>query len=462
MYCLRLVTKRSERTSPDYQKVEVVALSSYEDKEQQFKEQVLLEFKEYATKVDEDFVRKAVRAIGCCAINYESIITTLCECLDTLDEPEAKSFLESFPEEPAQVQLQLLTTTVKLFLKKRTEGPQQMIQVVLNNAAVKTDNIDLCDHAYIYWRLLSTDPEVSDIVLAEKPVIGEDSNQLDSSLIDELLANIATLSSVYPKPPDAFVTSVKTAQRTEEDDYPGRGETGYSEFCGQCCIGLDNDNMSSNAIVSTDHPAVPTGDLTSIAVLYCLCYYQLQLVKLNKNTFDLSAAGPLQGAREISPGCDVVGQLGLEGMNIPRTYVEQIQLENLVMVSPFLQQRPLGMGFIQGPLANSKRLKQWSLSLVSTPSLARLLTLWTTLIKLVIFGRNRHCYPTALSVTMAIDSHHLSQQGAITKRMTTIEEMAGMDVLCSDKTGTLTLNRLTVGKSLTEVVWRDACFRLNL
>uniref|UniRef100_A0A7N0VDM7 Clathrin/coatomer adaptor adaptin-like N-terminal domain-containing protein n=1 Tax=Kalanchoe fedtschenkoi TaxID=63787 RepID=A0A7N0VDM7_KALFE len=115
-------------------------------------DQVLLELKEYATEVDVDFVRKAVRAIGRCAIKYESIIATLCESLDTLDEPEAKaymiwiigeyaetidnadelleSFLETFPEEPAQVQLQLLTATVKLFLKKPTEGPQQMIQVL--------------------------------------------------------------------------------------------------------------------------------------------------------------------------------------------------------------------------------------------------------------------------------------------------------------------------------------------
>lgn len=59
--------------------------------------------------------------------------------------------------------------------------------------------------------------------------------------------------------------------------------------------------------------------------------------------------------------------------------------------------------------------------------------------------------PTVLSVTMAIGSHRLSEQGAITKRMTAIEEMAGMDVLCSDKTGTLTLNKLTVDKNLVEV-----------
>ncbi|KAK4844669.1 hypothetical protein QYF36_022926 [Acer negundo] len=275
-------------------------------------DQVLLEFKEYATEVDVDFVRKAVRAIGRCAIKleraaercisvllelikikvnyvvqeaiivikdifrrypntYESIIATLCESLDTLDEPEAKasmiwiigeyaeridnadelleSFLESFPEEPAQVQLQLLTATVKLFLKKPTEGPQQMIQVVLNNATVETDNPDLRDRAYIYWRLLSTDPEAAkDVVLAEKPVITDDSNQLDPSLLDELLANIATLSSVYHKPPEAFVTRVKTtAQRIEEDDYPNGSEQGYSDATSQVVDGAASPPTSSSS-----------------------------------------------------------------------------------------------------------------------------------------------------------------------------------------------------------------------
>nr|WNE31611.1 AHA8 [Hordeum vulgare] len=62
--------------------------------------------------------------------------------------------------------------------------------------------------------------------------------------------------------------------------------------------------------------------------------------------------------------------------------------------------------------------------------------------------------PTVLSVTMAIGSHKLAQQGAITKRMTAIEEMAGMDVLCSDKTGTLTLNKLTVDNNIIEVFTR--------
>ncbi|CAD6265800.1 unnamed protein product [Miscanthus lutarioriparius] len=59
--------------------------------------------------------------------------------------------------------------------------------------------------------------------------------------------------------------------------------------------------------------------------------------------------------------------------------------------------------------------------------------------------------PTVLSVTMAIGSHRLATQGAITKRMTAIEEMAGMTVLCSDKTGTLTINKLSVDRGLIEI-----------
>ena len=244
-------------------------------------DQVLLEFKEYATEVDVDFVRRAVRAIGRCAVaiesaaercvnvlldliktrvnyvvqeavvvikdifrrypnRYESVISTLCDCLDGLDEPEARAamvwivgeyaeridnadelleqFLESFPEEPAQVQLQLVTAAVKLFLKKPTERPQALIQLVLTYATQETDNPDLRDRAYIYWRLLSTDPEAAkDVVLAEKPVITDDREALEPALLDELLGELGALSSVYHRPADAFVSTVRMAVQKADD-----------------------------------------------------------------------------------------------------------------------------------------------------------------------------------------------------------------------------------------------------
>ncbi|XP_051520837.1 AP-1 complex subunit beta-1 isoform X1 [Myxocyprinus asiaticus] len=253
--------------------------------------QVLAELKEYATEVDVDFVRKAVRAIGRCAIKveqsaercvstlldliqtkvnyvvqeaivvikdifrkypnkYESVIATLCENLDSLDEPEARaamiwivgeyaeridnadelleSFLEGFHDESTQVQLQLLTAIVKLFLKKPTET-QELVQQVLSLATQDSDNPDLRDRGYIYWRLLSTDPVAAkEVVLAEKPLISEETDLIEPTLLEELICHIGTLASVYHKPPSAFVEGSRGVQHKRLTARAGSGESAES------------------------------------------------------------------------------------------------------------------------------------------------------------------------------------------------------------------------------------------
>lgn len=235
-------------------------------------DKALSEFKEYASEVDIKIVRKAVSAIGQCAIKldkaaarciavlleliktkvsyvmqeaivvirdifrkypgkYESIIGTLCENLDTLDEPGAKaamiwivgeyaeridnarelleSFVESFTDESEEVQLQLLTAVVKLFLKK-PEDAKELVTTVLNLATDNSDNPDLRDRGYVYWRLLSSDPKQAEaVILAKKPELSENSYSLDPAVLDVLLNNLSTLSSVYHKPPEMFVFGAK-------------------------------------------------------------------------------------------------------------------------------------------------------------------------------------------------------------------------------------------------------------
>ena len=243
---------------------------------------VLSELKEYAQEVDVEFVRRSVRAIGRIAIKlehaaqkcidrlleliqtkvnyvvqeaivvikdifrrypnrYESIIGILCENLETLDEPEAKAsmiwiigeyadrienadeliesfFLETFEEETAMVQLQLLSATVKLFIKQPNET-QELVQKVLTLATEHSDNPDLRDRGFIYWRLLSRDPQVAKaVILSDKPTIADDTFSLEPELLELLISQISTLSSIYHKPPEAFVTRQKPASATYDDD----------------------------------------------------------------------------------------------------------------------------------------------------------------------------------------------------------------------------------------------------
>lgn len=230
-------------------------------------EQLLAELKEYAMEVDMDFCRRAVKAIGQVAIKidsatekcvnalldliatkvsyvvqeaivvikdifrkypgYEGIIPTLCQHIDDLDEPNARGsliwiigeyaekinnagdilsgFVDSFNEEFTQTQLQILTAVVKLFLKKPDQS-QGLVQKVLQRATAENDNPDIRDRAYVYWRLLSSDPQIAkNVVLSERPPITSTIQSLPAPLLEQLLTELSTLASVYHKPPSAFL-----------------------------------------------------------------------------------------------------------------------------------------------------------------------------------------------------------------------------------------------------------------
>ncbi|KAJ2992624.1 hypothetical protein HDV02_002958 [Globomyces sp. JEL0801] len=261
-------TKYNDPPYVKLEKLEVIVKLANQDNI----DQVLSELREYANEVDVDFVRKSLKAIGRCAIKiesasdrcvqvlmdllsmgvnyivqetivvmkdifrkypskYEGVIPTLCQSLEVLDESDSKAaliwivgeyaqqienagellehFLENFKYENSKVQLQLITATVKLFLK-RPSSAQQLVQQVLQNATQSNDNPDIRDRAFIYWRLLSASPEAAKkVVLAEKPPIESDQVTVSNVLLDELLRNIGTLASVVHKSPALFGSSAQ-------------------------------------------------------------------------------------------------------------------------------------------------------------------------------------------------------------------------------------------------------------
>jgi AP-1 complex subunit beta-1 len=75
------------------------------------------------------------------------------------------SFCEADANALRQVQLQTLTAVVKLYLKK-PDSSQGIVQRVLNTATKDCDSPDVRDRAYIYWRLLSTDPGAAKVGLS--------------------------------------------------------------------------------------------------------------------------------------------------------------------------------------------------------------------------------------------------------------------------------------------------------
>lgn len=239
---------------------------------------VLTELREYATEIDVHFVRKAVRAIGKLAIKiesaarqcidtllelvkakvpyivqeatvvirnifrkypnqYESIITTVIDQVDDLDEPEAKAaiiwiigqyadridqsdellkdFLSTFHDEPIEVQLALLTATVKLFILRPTKA-SALVPQVLKWCTEETDDPDLRDRGYMYWRLLSTDPVTAKkVVMGPKPPITAESEKLDQATLEELCLNIGTLATVYLKPVHQVFRTARPRRLTE-------------------------------------------------------------------------------------------------------------------------------------------------------------------------------------------------------------------------------------------------------
>jgi AP-1 complex subunit beta-1 len=168
------------------------------------------------------------------------IIGEYAEKIDNADDL-LESFLNNLDDENPQVQLQLVTAILKLFLKRPTDT-QELVQQVLSLVTQDSKNPDLRDRGFVYWRLLlSTDPAAAkEVVLAEKPLIAEETDLLEPTLLDELICHIASLASVYHKPPTAFV----------------EGKVGLKRMLPARAGDTDSEQKVAGAIIIPDHGSI--------------------------------------------------------------------------------------------------------------------------------------------------------------------------------------------------------------
>ena len=118
-------------------------------------------------------------------------MTIINENLRSLDDPEAKAaliwiigeysdridgaenqltkFIDNLKEEPYIVQINILNSATKTFLKCQSEESYNILNQIFDFCTKECENADIRERGYIYYRLMSIDPQLaSKIIITEK------------------------------------------------------------------------------------------------------------------------------------------------------------------------------------------------------------------------------------------------------------------------------------------------------
>lgn len=229
------------------------------------------ELEEYATEIDVHMARKAIRAFGNLAVKlevsasqcvdilidlisneipyivqesaivlknilrkypgqFDHVIPKIVRHYELMDDPEARLslcwiigqysetlpvaeqalnyFVLTFQEAPVEVQYAIVTAVVKFYVKSPVKG-EPLVVKVLKYATEETDNPDLRDRGFFYWRMITNsanegvDEEfqkmTKEVVINSDPLISSDNDNIDAAILEELELNIGSLASIYLK-----------------------------------------------------------------------------------------------------------------------------------------------------------------------------------------------------------------------------------------------------------------------
>lgn len=115
--------------------------------------------------------------------------------------------IDGFLDYESLLQLNILTTIVKINLSIENQTYSNYLQKVLEMATKDCENADVRDKAYIYWRLLSSSSKESQkqIILSKLPPIKTTIASFNPVVLEALVKELSTLASVYHKPSFTFI-----------------------------------------------------------------------------------------------------------------------------------------------------------------------------------------------------------------------------------------------------------------
>lgn len=113
-----------------------------------------------------------------------------------------KKWISNFETEERIVQLEILSSAVKVFIKYPDEF-ETLISDLLTIATENVSNPDVRDRAFIYWRMLSTDPgKTKNVVFGYRPQAKDNDKLVDKGFLNDMMKSLGYASSLFEKRPD--------------------------------------------------------------------------------------------------------------------------------------------------------------------------------------------------------------------------------------------------------------------
>jgi AP-1 complex subunit beta-1 len=156
-------------------------------------------------------------------------------------------FSGNFCNENERVKTQILNAVVKIYISNSANSQaEEITKFILQKSAEESENPDLRDRAYIFWRLLENDPDsAKEILLGEKPdFIYKEENKFNKELLNDLIENLTNISCLYQKNSVEFLLAEdliigdSNKEKDEESDNKDKDNDNDNDN--------DNNNINNN------------------------------------------------------------------------------------------------------------------------------------------------------------------------------------------------------------------------